>query len=214
MRIHRFLRLGLSLLLAVVAVRVSMADVGAAKEQKPVVEMHRQGVSEKDANGWYPADSTLGGFSVLMPIPFNDFSISSRRTDGSPLRMDCLGGRTADGVKFMVSGGPWFLKKPQLKDLYEGFQKGGEALSPPKYLDQGEVSSVTFEVAQKEKGAWIRYTVTPSMIFSATLEYPIDQREKLAHQAETFLDSLKIKQPEHLFKSFPDAGQTANTIKR
>lgn len=203
MSIHRFLRVSLSLLLAVAATRMSMAEDSAAKEQKPVVEMHRQGVSEKDAHGWYPADSTLGGFSVLMPIPFNDFSISSRRTDGSPLRMDCLGGRTAEGVKFMVSGGPWFRKKPQLKDLYEGFRKGGEVLSPPKYRDQGEVSSVTFEVSQKETGAWICYTVTPSMLFSATVEYPIDQREKLAHQAETFLDSLKIKQTDQLSKAAP-----------
>ncbi len=183
------------MLLTLSVISMPMAESSPVKKPAPVVEVHRQGVSIKDSTGLYPAQSTLGNFSVLMPIPFNDFSILTQRGDGSPLRMDCIGGKTTEGVKFMITSAPWFQKKPELKDLYESFRKDEQVLSKPKYKEQGLESSVTFEATQKDSRSWIRYTVTPTMIFCASVEYPRDQQEMIARQAEIFLDSLKIKQP-------------------
>lgn len=45
---------------------------GASTENGEVLVFHRKNVQDKDADGWYPAISTEGHFSVKMPRPFND----------------------------------------------------------------------------------------------------------------------------------------------
>ncbi|MDZ4834035.1 MAG: hypothetical protein SGJ27_09690, partial [Candidatus Melainabacteria bacterium] len=42
---------------------------------EPQMEMHRVQATTKDSSGWYLAASTHGSFSVLLPIPFNDFTV-------------------------------------------------------------------------------------------------------------------------------------------
>ena len=44
---------------------------------EPQMEMHRVQATTKDPSGWYLAASTHGAFSVLIPIPFNDFTVTA-----------------------------------------------------------------------------------------------------------------------------------------
>jgi len=55
--------------------------VSTSATAEPKVEMHRLGVNVDDGSGWYPAVSTKGSFSILMPIPFNDFMTRDPGTD-------------------------------------------------------------------------------------------------------------------------------------
>ena len=64
--------------------------------------MHRTQAGTPDAKGWYLAHSDAGRFSVLMPAPFNDFSIDSATVKGAPMTSDAIGTQRADGVKFSV----------------------------------------------------------------------------------------------------------------
>ena len=65
-----------SALIVTMAVTVAMATACAAAQ--PTLVMHRQMAGEADADGWYPARSTRGGFSVRLPAQFNDFSFPRR----------------------------------------------------------------------------------------------------------------------------------------
>lgn len=59
-----------------------------------VFRMHRIGVPPTDASGWQRAVATQGGFSVDMPLPFNELSTHSTTTDGVRMRSDTIGGKT------------------------------------------------------------------------------------------------------------------------
>ena len=62
--------------------------------------MHRTQTGTPDAKGWYLAHSEAGRFSVLMPAPFNDFSIDSLSQKGATITTDAIGTQRTDGVKF------------------------------------------------------------------------------------------------------------------
>ena len=58
---------------------------------------------EPDEDGWYPARAVSGGFSVLMPVPFNDLTIVSPVEDGAPVTSDTVRGRSREGARFMAN---------------------------------------------------------------------------------------------------------------
>lgn len=59
------------------------------------VTMHRIAAGTPDATGWYAARSAAGRFEILLPGPFNDFTV-----EDSTSRAECLGTLLATGVKF------------------------------------------------------------------------------------------------------------------
>jgi len=82
-------------LLASIVSLVLMVSTSAIAE--PKLEMHRVGVNAGDGSGWYPAVSTKGSFSILLPIPFNDFTTSDSDTDQVS---HVVGGKSSEGIKF------------------------------------------------------------------------------------------------------------------
>ncbi len=65
-----------------------------AQAQQPKLEMHRAGVSADDGSGWHQAVSTKGSFSILMPIPFNDFTTHDA---GTGEVSQVIGGKSSEG---------------------------------------------------------------------------------------------------------------------
>lgn len=66
----------------------------------PKLQMHRQMVQQKDANGLYPAQSTRGHFSVISPIPFNDYTITTEDPNIGTLTMHGIGSKSVDDMEF------------------------------------------------------------------------------------------------------------------
>jgi hypothetical protein len=64
--------------------------------------MHRMRAGTPDETGWYPARSTHGKFSVLLPAPFNDFQIDTIE-NGKTIETHVVGTQPADGVKYSAS---------------------------------------------------------------------------------------------------------------
>ncbi len=57
--------------------------------------MHRIQATSPLGDGWNLARSTEGGFSVELPLPFNDFRIRAETTDHVALRTHSVGAKTA-----------------------------------------------------------------------------------------------------------------------
>jgi hypothetical protein len=190
---RRKFRLMGSVLLFSAGIYALLARVEGKTEPAPELQMHRQAVALKNESGWYPAESTGGDYSVLMPVPFNDFTVIGQRTDGAQLKMFCLGAKSIEGYKFSVTAADWFPVKPTPQSLYEGFKKEGQTLSPPLFEIFAGCSSVTFEMSKKGSGAWVRHLVTSSRLVTMIVEYPEGSRANVAEHAKTFLDSLRFK---------------------
>lgn len=56
--------------------------------------MNRQQAAEPIGDGWNRAESKDGGFSVELPLAFNDFRIRSNATDGVEVRSHSVGAKT------------------------------------------------------------------------------------------------------------------------
>src|SRR5258707_12657009 len=84
-------------LLASVLSLALIVSTSASATAEPKLEMHRVGVNVDDGSGWYPAVSTKGSFSILLPIPFNDFMT---RDPGTDEVSHVVGGKSSEGIKF------------------------------------------------------------------------------------------------------------------
>jgi hypothetical protein len=62
--------------------------------------MHRMQATEPLGDGWHLARSTEGGFSVELPLPFNDFRMRLPTVDGVEGRSHNLGGKTPGGLSW------------------------------------------------------------------------------------------------------------------
>ncbi|MES2641912.1 MAG: hypothetical protein V4850_20650 [Myxococcota bacterium] len=58
-------------------------------------KLHRAQVAAETVDGWQVATSSEGGFSVELPLSFNDFRSTSKATDGVEIRAHSVGGKTA-----------------------------------------------------------------------------------------------------------------------
>jgi hypothetical protein len=80
--------------LALIAISISWPAIAIAQ---PKLEMHRVGVKADDGSGWHLAVSSKGSFSVLLPIPFNDFTTNDVATGETTY---VIGGKSSEGIKF------------------------------------------------------------------------------------------------------------------
>src|SRR5258708_37417286 len=94
----------------VVLLALMILASAVAQAQQPKLEMHRLGVNADDGSGWHPAVSTKGSFSILMPIPFNDFTT---RDAGTGEVTHAVGGKSSEGIKFAAVWAPLTSKTPQ-----------------------------------------------------------------------------------------------------
>ena len=56
--------------------------------------LHRAQAAEPIGDGWHRARSTNGGFSVELPVPFNDLVIRGKTTDEVEMRSYTVGAKT------------------------------------------------------------------------------------------------------------------------
>lgn len=66
--------------------------------------MHRLQATTADASGWYLAAATKGTFSVLIPLPFNDFSVADDDPAAGGVITHTVGAKSSEGIKFSATG--------------------------------------------------------------------------------------------------------------
>ena len=96
--------------------------VSVAQSGSPVV-IHRVQDTTKDKSGLYFGKSTEGNFSVLLPIPFNDFTI-----EGAEVDIYSIGSKSQEGIKFSVTEIENRNKKFDLNEFLRMFDDPGDTV--------------------------------------------------------------------------------------
>jgi len=76
--------------------KLAGAQPGEEREVDPgsFMTMYRSQATAPLPDGWQLATSTKGGFSVELPLPFNDFRFRAELEDHVELRTDTVGGKS------------------------------------------------------------------------------------------------------------------------
>src|SRR5262245_43916523 len=98
---------------------------------EPKMEMHRMQATTKDPSGWYLAASTHGTFSVLIPIPFNDFTVTDDDPKFGKIKTHIVGSKSSEGIKFSATETPIIAGKTptNLTSFPKQFSKPGQTVS-------------------------------------------------------------------------------------
>ncbi len=161
------------------------------------MDMHRVSATTPGDSGWYLGESNLGSFSVLMPIPFNDFTVSANDPKAGIVKIHCIGGQSADGMKFSAVETPLIREQasPDLDQMPIALATEGQNVTDIDKAAFLGCPSVSFSINSVASGAYVRYVLTRSNLIVLTLEYPVSHRAEAAMLKHRFLNSLKLKGP-------------------
>lgn len=187
-RLYGVLLLGVALLY--LAIRIAQPLMSPAE---PTLEMHRTQATAADPSGWNLAASTQGGFSVLIPLPFNDFTVIGKKT----ALMHTVGAKSADGIKFAATKilNPEGKAPPDLARLPQDFQATGNTVSDIDPSPFSGYPAVSFTARRATDGAYLRYVKVPGGVIALTLEFPSDKADLASSYREKFLSSLQVAEP-------------------
>jgi hypothetical protein len=164
----------------------------AIAEAEPKLEMHRVGVSADDGSGWHLAVSSKGSFSVLLPIPFNDFTTRDAATGETS---HVVGGKSTEGIKFAAV------------ELPAGGKAPPDLASIPKTLAANPANKVS-DVSRSTKGGadilaltmanatttlYMRCIQMNGVRYTLTIEFPNAYRELVASSKDRYFESFKLK---------------------
>lgn len=164
-------------------------------QEKPDVQIHRSQDTTRHSSGWYYGKSTEGQFSILMPLPFADYTVKAKDPNGV-LKMCVIKTVSDEGIKFAATEMNQLKKMEDsaLYDILEGFRKDPQS----KVSDESKepyqgFPAITLRWEGKNSAMFGRWVKTEDKLFSVMLEFPLEQ-EKLAEElSETFLNSLNIE---------------------
>jgi len=165
---------------------------------EPQMEMHRVHATTKDPSGWYLAASTHGSFTVLIPIPFNDFTLTDDDPKAGRIKTHTVGAKSTEGIKFSATETPIIEGRSptNLAVFPQQFRKPGQTVSDIDTSLFAGYPSVSFSVKGQSSGAYMRHVKTPKSLILVILEYPMDQAKAAEGFRSVFLSSLKINKTE------------------
>jgi hypothetical protein len=170
---------------------------GAVAQDKPRLDMHRSAVNAIDASGWQSAVSTRGTFSVRMPIPFNDFSVSTPDPNIGEAVVHTIGGLSAEGIKISATEVPVTPRSKPLGDL-AGFpeqigRSPGTKISDIRRAPADGNDAISFLATGPTTSAFMRAVQTPKARYLQVIEFPNTQRDTAAAIKDEFFASFKLK---------------------
>jgi len=183
--------IGNSLVLGSITLAAIVA-VPAVSEAQPKLEMHRAGVNADDGSGWHLAVSTKGSFSVLLPIPFNDFTTRDAATGETS---HVVGGKSSEGIKLVaVELPPGAKPPPDLASIPKSLAAtAGNKVSDVTRSTKGDADILTLTVADATKTLYMRCIQARGARYTLTIEFPNAYREQVAAIRDRFFDSFKLK---------------------
>lgn len=189
-------RLGVSFGRAAAAIGVLACMAGTdVATAEPRLELHRKWVEEKDTDGLYPAVSTKGHFSIVSPIPFNDYTIIADDPNVGQLVLHGLGSKSTDGYEFGAIETEMNDKteSPDISALIDGVaKKFGEDISPFKIEKMGDEEFAFAEIIGAQRSAFARVSKTSRSTFAVVCEYPTEQRDTAKDLCSDYLSSFRL----------------------
>lgn len=152
---------------------------------------------EPREDNWYEAKSTGGGFSVLLPGPFNDVTQSAPTTDGKILSVHTLGMVTPAGVKFSATAMTRSDKKKvgqsEVQGVVERFEKKG-TLKSKRAISLRGYPGIEFSVGDATVSARMRTYAVDDTLYQLIVEFPTSVEPSVVADINKFLDSLKLRE--------------------
>lgn len=175
-----------------VAVVLACVALCGCHAQPTGPKMHRVQAGTPDQSGWMTADSTLGRFSVRVPVPFNDFTIETPEPSSLTRKVEVVGCKSSEGIKFSASRISY--KTPGTSaELFEKMKSGSgfpnATVAPAK---AGAHEAVDIAFGDSSTRANQRAVLVGEEIYVLIVEWPVQQKALAASFVPTFFDSLKI----------------------
>lgn len=163
---------------------------------QPKLQMHRQMVQQKDANGLYPAQSTRGHFSVISPIPFNDYTITTEDPNIGTLTMHGIGSKSVDDMEFgtIETVRTARQKDLNLRDFITRTAANLGAAAPAIVVKQEgpeEVARAAFEGTSR--AIVMRLSKTPGSVFNVMCDYPVKAAKTARLMCDNYVSSFRLK---------------------
>jgi hypothetical protein len=186
------MRLSIGHSLIFFALLTAIAAGPAAVQAEPKLEMHRAGANADNGSGWHLAVSTKGSFSVLLPIPFNDFTTHDASTGETTY---VVGGKSSEGIKFVALELPAGGKPPpDLNSIPKSLAANpANKVSDVSRSAKGDADVLTLTVADGSKTLYMRCIQTKGARYTLTIEFPNAYRELVAANKDKFFESFKVK---------------------
>ena len=153
--------------------------------------MHRLQAGAGGQSGSILAESTGGGFSVRLPVPFNDFTLTERQA--KVVRACSVGGKSGEGIKFIASR-IVYTEKAEAERAFARAKEGhvaGSAVSVTE-LTVDQAPAVDWEMKGARSVAWMRWILIGSDTFSLSVETPLEFESVAKQFVPSFFGSLKV----------------------
>ena len=175
--------------LALIAISISWPAIAIAQ---PKLEMHRVGVKADDGSGWHLAVSSKGSFSVLLPIPFNDFTTNDAATGETTY---VVGGKSSEGIKFAaVELAPSGKTPPDLAAIPKTLAASpANKVSDVSRSNRGDADVLTLTMANATTTLYMRSIQQNGVRYTLTIEFPNAYRDLVAANRDRFFESFKLK---------------------
>lgn len=161
----------------------------------PGMKLHRVQAGEPDASGWMLAASTEGGFSVRLPLRFNDFTIAESDPKAPVLRSFTVGARSQEGIKFSATRMVYRKGAESARHYFSRFEKGQGLGSTPERITPrtfGKWRAVDLLLAKGSDVSYQRVVLLGSDLLLMTVESPRSHDETARQYVTGFFDSLVV----------------------
>jgi hypothetical protein len=167
-----------------------------AQAPLPGMKMHRIQAGEPDASGWMVATSTEGGFSVRLPLKFNDFTVVENDPKAPVLRAFAVGAKSQEGIKFSATRIVYRKGAESAKYFFSRFQKGQDqgGSTPERVtpLRLGERQAVDLVLGRASDVSYQRVVMLGSDLLLMIIESPRSYDATAQQFATPFFDSLVV----------------------
>jgi hypothetical protein len=166
-----------------------------AQALPPVMKMHRLKAGEPDASGWMVATSTEGGFSVRLPLKFNDFTLTESDPKAPVLRTYTVGTKSKEGIKFSATRFVYRKGAESANYFFSRFEKGQDLGSTPERITPhrfGQSRAVDLVLKRESDVSYQRVVILNSDLLLMIVESPRSHDATTQQFVTAFFDSLVV----------------------
>ena len=168
-----------------------LAGAAGAQEMK----MHRkQATGEADPSGWMLAASSLGRFSVRLPIKFDDFTIAEAPEAPAALT-HTVGAKSRDGISFTATRIAYRRRAATAQEYFARFEKGqGQTAVPVSVTPRrvGALRAVDLVFRGPTAVNYQRVVLLEHDLLMLSVESPAQHNATAQELAAGFFDSLQV----------------------
>ena len=159
---------------------------------QPKLEMHRVAAQADDGSGWHLAVSSKGSFSVLLPLPFNDFTTNDASTGEATY---VVGAKSTEGIKFAaVELAPGAKPPPDLASIPKTLAATpANKVSDVNRSTKNGADILALTMANATTTLYMRAIQLNGVRYTLTIEFPNAYRELVMANKDRFFESFKLK---------------------